>query len=205
MTLPYCSEIALPNIGDLSKFISFIDTDGPINDVGVKVLWRSRETKQNKPLPQQYSTDYPNLFDDMQKELGLEPQIEEVIMFGFPKQSEMKGYNEVHKDGVPGFPILRDYAIIVPIVNCDKIKISWFKDKDPTKTKLADNSLIVSADPENDLVKVHECYLTAPMIINIGEWHCGTTESDEPAYFLTPRFSPEFDYFAYFGSPRENR
>lgn len=205
MKVKYCEPVSLPNYVKLTKFIDFID-QLCVDDGTNQMVMRNRYGADQHTITgveDNIIDEYPNLFEDLQSTLGIEPLITDLLFWKAPANRDLPDpYNTIHKDGVHSIPITREYAITIPIKNCDGIKVSWYEDKDPEQTKLIDFPVITAAD-HNDLIKVHERYLTEPMILRIDSWHNVYNESDEPAYMVSIRFDPTFDLPSAFltGSP----
>ena len=197
MTIEFYTNISLSHANRLVKFIDFIDKSvAEIPDDGPYSIIRNHEQLPSFNTDQYY-VEYPDLFNDLQTTLGIEQKIIDLLFWKFLPDSELC----IHKDGIPGQPIPREHAITIPIQNCDKLKINWYEDKDPALTKLGDFVVFRPEDP-NQLVKVHECYLTNPVLIRIDKWHNAKNEGDAPAYFISIRLHPAVDVVSEFvGGP----
>lgn len=190
MTIQFYEELPLPNLGDLTKFIDFID-DISNPDELYNVIVIDRKAWEERPVAEFGSMHYPNLFDDLQKEVGVEPTIEQVLFFKFPANVDSTR-DYIHKDRWRGAPKYRDHALTIPIQNCDTIKVYWYKDKDPEKTELVDTQVFIAANPD-ELIKVHEGLLNKPLLMETHDWHNIVANLDEPAYFVSVRFGMDFD------------
>lgn len=206
MTIKYCSPISLSDTSNLSMFIDFMDRIS-IDDGTHQLIFRKRNKLDEYNISSTNNDgsedNYPNLFEDLQNAVGIEQTITEVIFWKCPRQSEVSGpYHCIHKDGLHSLPFPREYSIVIPIKNCDQVKMCWFVEKDPSKTKYDDHPVIAATDPD-DFITVHEAYLTSPLIVRIDDWHNVCTESDDYAYLVSIRFESGFDVLGAFlnGSP----
>lgn len=190
MTIEFYRELALPNLGDMSKFIPFID-DISDPDAKYNVIALNRVAWEKEPVAKFGSMHYPNLFDDLQTTIGIEPIIEDVLFFRFPAHTDSTR-DYIHKDRLRGYPLVREYAVTMPIQNCDNINICWYEDKDPEKTELADNPVYIAVNAD-DVIKVHECVLDKTLLMRTSGWHNIVGMLDRPAYFLSVRFRMDFD------------